>query len=89
MHCVMGADRCQSMFDTREVTSSSQCRGEDAVGVSKRRSVTWDCSCLDKDAEGFSFERTASTARHEAGSPAGTWWCVCQNKQTKQNHQQG
>lgn len=29
------------MFDTAEVTSSSQCRGEDAVGVSqRRRSVT-------------------------------------------------
>lgn len=49
MHCVGGADSCQSVFDTREVTFSSQCRGEDAGGVSQRRSVTWDCSCLDKD----------------------------------------
>lgn len=76
MHCVMGADSCQSVFDTREVTSSSQCRGEDAVGVSQRRSVTWDCSCLDKDAEGFSFELKASTAWHQAGSSAGAWYCV-------------
>lgn len=83
MHCVGGADSCQSVFDTREVTFSSQCRGEDAGGVSQRRSVTWDCSCLDKDAQGFSLELKASTARHQAGSSAGAWCCVCQKNKKK------
>lgn len=88
MHCVMGADSCQSVFDTPEVTSSSV-EGEDAVGGSQRRSVTWDCSCLDKDAEGFSLELKASTARHQAGSSAGAWCCVCQKNRKKEKKKQG
>lgn len=72
----MGADSCQSVFDTPEVTSSSQCRGEDAVGVSQRRAVTQDCSCPDNDAEGFSFELKAAPARHHAGSSAGACYCA-------------
>lgn len=75
----MGADSCQSMFGTREVTASSQCRGEDAVGVSQRRSITWDCSCLDKNADGFSFQLKASTARY----PAGSLVLVCDKKKKK------
>lgn len=56
MHCVMGADSCQSVFDTRGVTSSSQCRGEDAVAESQRRSVNLGLQLPRQDAEGFSFE---------------------------------
>lgn len=54
--------------------------GEDAVGESQRRAVTWDCSCLDKDAEGFSFQLQAATARLGAQQELGI---VCDKKKKK------